>query len=192
MVNIDEFGLHLNAANKKYGSSPRGLEIRELGNYDRGVFNLTILLAVETGDPTIPDGDIGSVSNPRVSGRVNAVAGTSAKAYCTFFEHVLDTYDAINDPAQRRTLIHDNLLAHKALEVYEAVRDRGHRVVCCPPYRPQDGPVEFAINQVCCGIESRWSEVSDLPTMQTLVKELIDVGISGMDATFVKCRYIWN
>ena len=89
LVNIDEFGLHLNAANKKYGSSPRELEIRKPGNYDRGNFKLTILLAVETGDPKIPDGDIGSVSNPRVWGRVNAVAGTSAKAYCTFVEHVL-------------------------------------------------------------------------------------------------------
>jgi hypothetical protein len=192
LVDIDEFGLHLNAANKKYGSSPRGLEIRKPGNYDRGNFKLTILLAVETGDPTIPDGDIGSVSNPRVWGRVNAVAGTSAEAYRTFVEHVLDTYDAINDPAQRRTLIHDNLSSHKAPEVYEAVRDRGHRVVCRPPYRPQDGPVEFAINQVCCGIERHWLEVSNLPTMQSLVEELIDVGISGMDATFVKCGYIWN
>jgi len=58
LVKIDEFGLHLNAANKKYGSSPRGLEIRKPGNYDRGDFKLTILLAVETGNPTNPDGDI--------------------------------------------------------------------------------------------------------------------------------------
>jgi len=77
-------------------------------------------------------------------------------------------------------------------EVYEAVRDRGHRVVCRPPYQPQDGPVEFAINQVYCCIERSWSEVSDLSTMQTLVEELIDVGILGMDATFVRCGYIWN
>ena len=124
----------------------------------------------------------------RIRGRVNAVAGTSAEAYCTFIKHVLKMYDAINDPAQHRTLIHDKLSLHKASEVYEAVRDRVHRVVCRPPYRPQDGPVEFAIkNQVCCGIERHWLEASDLPTMQTLVKELIDVGISGMDATFVIC-----
>ena len=192
MVDIDKFGLHLNAANKKYGSSPRGLEIRKPGNYDRGNFKLTVLLAVETGDPTIPAGEIGSVSYPCVWGRVNAVAGTSAEAYRTFVEHVLDTYDAINDPAQRRTLIHDNLSSHMAPEVYKAVRVWGHRVVCRPPYRPQDGPGEFAINQVCCGLARRWSEVSDLPTMQALVEELIDVGISGMDATFVKCGYIGN
>jgi hypothetical protein len=98
----------------------------------------------------------------------------------------------VNNPALCRTIIHDNLSSHKAPEVYEAVRMRGHCVVCCPPYRPQDGPVEFAINQVCCGITRCWSEVSDLPTLQTLVEELIDTGILGMDATFNKCGYIWN
>ena len=49
LVEIDEFGLHLNAANKKYGSSPHGLEIRKQGMYDRGDFKLTILLAIELG-----------------------------------------------------------------------------------------------------------------------------------------------
>ncbi len=28
--------------------------------------------------------------------------------------------------------------------------------------------------------------------VRTLVEELIDDGISGMDALFVKCGYIWN
>ncbi len=65
LIDADEFGLHLNAANRKYSSSPRGLKIRKLGNYDRGTFSkLTIILAVETGDPAIPAGEIGSVSNP--------------------------------------------------------------------------------------------------------------------------------
>ena len=157
MVNVDEFGLHLNAANRKNGSPPRGLEIRKPGNYGRGDFKLTIFLAVGTENQTFPDGEIELVSNPRVWGRVNAVAGTSAEAYCTFIEHVLKTYNTINDPAQRRTLIHDNLSSHKAPEVYEAVRDRGHRVVFRPPYQPHDGPIEFAINQICCGIKRRWS-----------------------------------
>jgi hypothetical protein len=52
---------------------------------------------------------------------VNPVAGTSAEAYCTFIEHVLDTYDAIADPVLPRTLIHNNLLTHKAPEVYKAI-----------------------------------------------------------------------
>ena len=121
------------------------MKIRKPGNYDRGTFKLTIILAVETGDPAIPAGVIGSVSNPRVWARVTTEPGTSAMAYCAFVEHVLNTYDAIANPARHWTLIHDNLTSHKAPEVYEAVKERGHRVVCCPPYQPQDGPVEYAI-----------------------------------------------
>ena len=192
VIDADEFGLHLNAANKKYGSSPKGLAIRKPGNYDRGDFKLTILLAVETGDPAIPAGQIGSVSNPRVWGRVNTVAGTSAQAYCAFVSHVLDTYDAVADPAVRRTLIHDNLSSHKAPEVYEAIRMREHRVVCRPPYRPQDGPVEYAINQVCVQLNKRWTEARDLESMRTVVEDIIENVINNVDETFVHCGYIWN
>ena len=91
-------------------------------------------MAVETGDPAIPDNVIGSVTNPRLWGRMNAVTGTLAEAYHAFIKHVLDRYNAVDNPALRRTIIHDNLLSPKAPEVYEAVRVRGHRVVCCPPY----------------------------------------------------------
>jgi hypothetical protein len=51
IIDKDKFVLHMNAANKKYGSGPRGLKIRKPGNYDRGNFKLTILLVVKTGDP---------------------------------------------------------------------------------------------------------------------------------------------
>jgi hypothetical protein len=95
------------------------------------------------------------------------------------------------NPALHKLQIHDNLSSHKSLEVLEAVRRRGHRVVCRPPYRPQDGPVEFAINQVCCRLVKRWSEVSDLQTMQTVIQHIINTEINGMDATFLKCGYIW-
>ncbi len=155
-------------------------------------FKLMILLAVDMGDPAIPDGGIGLVTNHHVWGRLSTVPGTSANVYPTFIKHVLDMYNAIADPVLCRTLIHHNLLSHNAPEVYKAIWMREHCVVCHPLYRPQDGPVEFAINQVCWGLESRYLEVSDLPTMQTLIEHLIDTGITSMDATFVKCGYIWN
>ncbi len=149
LIDANEFGLHLNAANRKYGLSPRGLQIRKPGNYDRGTFKLRIILAVETGDLDIADGDIGLVSNPRVWTRVTTEPGTSTMAYCAFVEHVLNTYNAIENPALCRTLIHNNPTSHRVLEAYEDMREHGHRVFCRSPYRPQDGPVEYAINQVC-------------------------------------------
>jgi hypothetical protein len=39
LIDADEFGLHLNAANIKYSSFPCGLQIRKPGNYNRGGLN---------------------------------------------------------------------------------------------------------------------------------------------------------
>ncbi len=188
-INIDEFGLHLNAANTKYRSSPRGLKICKPGNYDRGTFILTIILAVETGDPAVANG---SLTMPRVWARISDEAGMTTEAYVNFICHVMDTYDAVANPTLRQTIIQDNLTSHKLPEVNEAVRLRSHHVVCRPPYQPQDGPVEFAINQVCSRLEKPWLEVSDLQMMRAVIEHIIDNDISNMDETFMYCGYIWN
>ena len=86
---------------------------------------------------------------------------------------MLDTYDAVADPTQCRTIVHNNLTSHRLAEVFEAVRLMQHRVVCRPPYWPQDGPVEFAINQVCWRLEKHWSEVDDLQSMQALLENIL-------------------
>jgi hypothetical protein len=99
-------------------------------------------------------------------------------------------YNAVADPTQRRTIIHDNLTSHRLAEVFEAVRLMQHRVVCRPPYWPQDGPVEFAINQVCGRLEKRWLEVDDLQSMQAVLEDIIDNNINGMEETFVMRGYI--
>ena len=72
------------------------------------------------------------------------------------------------------------------------MREHGQGVVCHPPYQPQDGPVEYAINQVCGHLEKRWSEVKDLVTMKTRVAEITDRDIHSMDDTFLHCGYVWN
>jgi hypothetical protein len=61
---------------KKYGSSTSGMKICKPGNYDRGVFKLTIILTLETEDPAIPVGVISLVSNPCVWARVTKEPGT--------------------------------------------------------------------------------------------------------------------
>jgi hypothetical protein len=192
LINIDEFGLHLNAANKKYGSSPCGLKICEPGNYDRGMFKLTIILVVEASDPAVANGLVGSLTMLRVWARISDEAGMTTEAYVNFICHVMDTYDAVADPTLRQTIIHNNLTLHKSPEVYKAVRLQSHRVVCCPPYQLQDGTVEFAINQVCSRLEKCWSEVSDLQTMRAIIEHIINNDISNMEETFVNCGYIWN
>jgi transposase len=58
-----------------------------------------------------------------------------------------------------------------------------YRVVPRPPYRPQDGPVEYAINQVLIGLASRWSELKEDATpgdMRVWMLDIIDNGVKGM------------
>ncbi len=93
--------LHLNKANKKYGSSSRGLKICKRGNYDRWTFKLTIILAVEAGDPAVANGLVGLLTMPRVWARILDELGTTTEAYVNFICHVMDTYDAVADPTLR-------------------------------------------------------------------------------------------
>ena len=137
LIDIDEFGLHKNAANRKRGSSLKGLYIRKPGHYDRGDFKLTIILAIEAGNPAL-DGQnppsIGSTEYPHIWAEVSEEAGTTAEAYTAFLvQKPLATYNAA---IEQKTIIHDNLTSHKSPMVYEAIRRSGHRVAPRPPYRP--------------------------------------------------------
>jgi hypothetical protein len=147
---------------------------------------------VKAGDLAVANGLVGSLTMPRVWARISYEVGTTTEAYDNFICHVMNTYDAVADATLRRTIIHDNLTLNKSPEVYKAVRLRSHCVVCRPPYQPQDGPVEFAINQVCLRLEKRSSEVSDLQMMRAVIEHIIDNDISNMEETFVYCGYIWN
>ena len=192
IIDRDESDLHLKDANKKYGLPPTALKIRKPGNYDRGTFKLTIVLAVETGDPAIPNGQIGSRSRPWIWCQIRNIAGTLAVAYTSFVEEVLNTYTPVMNPGDQRSLIYDNLASHKSSSVYETIRRQGHRVICRPPGRPQDGPVDFAINQACERLQNRWAEVKDLASITRVLQEIIDYEITGMDDLFIKCGYHWN
>jgi hypothetical protein len=101
LIDIDKFGLHLNATNKKYRSSPHGLKICKPGNYDRGIFKLMIILAVEAGDPAVANGLVGSLTMPRDWTRILDEVGTTTEAYVNFISHVMDTYDAVANSTLR-------------------------------------------------------------------------------------------
>ncbi len=153
---------------------------------------MTIILAVEAGDPAVANNLVGSLTMPRVRARISDEVGTTTEEYVHFIGHVMDTYNAVANPTLQQAIIHNNLTSHKSPEVYKAVRLQSHCVVCRPPCQPQDSPVEFAINQVCLRLEKRWSEVSDLQTMRAVIEQFIDNDISNMEETFVHCGYIWN
>lgn len=158
-IDVDECGLVLDDANPHYGHAVRGLRVRRPGNYGRGLVKITVILAVEPGDPALPAHVNGSVEWPRMWARVSTDVGTTADTYKAFLEQdVMDTFPP-HEP--QRHFLHDNLTSHKRPDVVEAVYRRGHKLTCRPPYRPHDGPIEWVFDQLACAVRDRWGEISD-------------------------------
>ena len=82
-----------------------------------------------------------------------------------------------------------NLATHLAAQVVNAVFAAGHRSLGRPPYRPEDGPIEFAFNDLQCALTHRLGEIHDDNSfVQTLTSIVANMG-AGFDATFVHCGY---
>ena len=64
LIDIDECGLMLMIANRNFGHAMKHLRVRKKGNYCRDT-KVTVILAIEPGDPELPDHVVGSVQNPR-------------------------------------------------------------------------------------------------------------------------------
>eukprot|EP00978_Attheya_sp_CCMP212_P037426 scaffold176038_cov34-Attheya_sp.AAC.1 len=172
LIDVDECGFVIDDANKVYGHVVKGLRIRKPGNYGSDAVKLTVILAIEPGDPHLPDHVEGSIQNSRRWFRVSTDVGTTIEVYKDFLEvKMMDKFDE-NEP--QRTVMHDNLNLHKDPGVVYAVHRRGHRVVCRPPYRPHDGPIEWAFDELACEMSVSWlsKSTTSFPHYQDLMISL--------------------
>ena len=76
LIDIDECGIELQSCNRSSGFAYTGARVRKPGNYSRDV-KVTVILAIEPGDPCLPPHVYGSVQNPRRWRRVEVVPGTT-------------------------------------------------------------------------------------------------------------------
>ena len=190
MLDIDECALEVKTANISYGHAVRGLRVRKIGNYGRGKSKITVILAVEPGDPDKPPHEEGSTDNPRLWYRVSTDAGTSTESYVDFLNHYLMDY--FDDNERRRTIMHDNLTSHKSDEVLDAIYRRGHQVICRVPYRPHEAPIEFVFDQLACEIRRRWPVIKDEKDLVREIHNVLDsrAGMGGFDQLFKDCGYL--
>jgi hypothetical protein len=64
LIDVDECGISFEQCNRSKGHSLVGVRIRKPGHYTRGT-KLTIIMAVEPGNPTLPPDVDGSIERPR-------------------------------------------------------------------------------------------------------------------------------
>ena len=99
MIDVDECGIEIQRVNRKYGHSAVGIRIVRPGHYSKDT-KLTLILAIEPGNPALPPHVHGSTVNPRRWYRILMKAGTSTFEFNNFLEMVCNDLLNYNPPGQ--------------------------------------------------------------------------------------------
>jgi len=185
LIDADECGIELRSSNHNYGHSVKNLRVRLPGNYTKST-KFTVLLGIEAGNPSLPDGQEGSVTNPRRYVEINQKPGTTGADYCDFVTGKI--LKSFGEDEPQRTLMHDNLSSHLDPALYDAITKAGHRALCRPPWVPSDGPVEWAFNQLGCELRNRSEQINDEEGLIWHIRDIL-LNLKGMDKLFEKCGY---
>jgi hypothetical protein len=197
-IDIDEFGMEITRCNRKYGRADSGLRVRKPGHYTR-TEKVTVILAVEAGDPNVPDHCLGSVAKPRVWHRILRQSGMNQVEFSSFVDFVCRDFEvnpAPNGTDHHRVFLWDNLATHLTDLVYDTVELRPSpnmfQIVRRIPYQPKFGPTEYSINEA---VQTLQRDAKSDWTTDTLVANIERVFTSGFGwngaATrrFIHCGY---
>ena len=169
--------------------------VRKDGHYHFGA-KITVLFAIEPGDPRLPPHVRGSVQRPRRWIRCIQGCGTTINIFRDFCDHICTEIEqfGVEGTDDHRIFIWDNLAAHHSAYVHRTVPGhegpRWFSIIARPQYHPKYGPIEYKICEVTSILRKRkkphW-------TMQTLENEIYQAAasIETFDSTFVHCGYRW-
>ena len=87
--------------------------------------------------------------------------------------------------------MHDNLSSHKASEIYDTIYEAGHKVICRPPYRPYEAPIEWVFNQLACAVRRKWAKINNEKELIYAILDIIENrdGLGGFYELFQLCKY---
>jgi transposase len=109
--------------------------------------------------------------------------GTSAEAFLHFVREALAPSLHPGD-----VVVMDNLGAHRAVGVREAMRDAGARVLYLPPYHPELNPIEFAWSKLKGRLKAAGAR--DFRTLAIALKEAQSaLTVDDLAGWFGHCGY---
>ena len=198
LIDADEMAVCLDETNKSYGHAHCSIRIRKPGHYVKDQ-KLTVIMAVEPGDPNLPANVDGSIQNPRHWIQVRKVAGTTALDFANFLNYVcgeLETpHPARGNLDDHRCFLYDNLSSHLSPIIAHTVENRPSpnlfHCVRRPPYQPKYGPIEYVFAELAKRLEEQvrphWDD-NDL--MNAIRATAANLGKDGkFHNTFVHCGY---
>ena len=193
LIDVDEFSITLEKCNRTEGWEIKCRRVRTDGHYKSGL-KLTVLLAIEPGDPRVPAGLRGGVDNPRRWVRCVQAAGTSINIFRDFVDHICT--DIENNPVlptdQHRVFLWDNLAAHHSAYVHQTVTGRtgavSFSIIARPPYHPKYGAIEYKICDLTHDLSMTKRPHWDTQRLERAVSESAQ-RIGPFKSTFDHCGY---
>jgi len=193
LIDVDKFGVTMERCNCKRGWAPKFSRVRKDGHNNHGM-KITVLFAIEPGDPNLPPATRGSLQHPRRWIWCVRGPGTTAIIYHDFIDTICSDieqhgHDGTDD---HRIFIWDNLAAHNTEYVHNMVMGRpgpqNFSILARPQYHPKYGPIEYKICDLMARIilkkQHDW-------TLNILEQEIMIVANSmgPFDSTFARIGY---
>ena len=192
LIDIDECGIELQRTNRKYGHSFTGVRVVKPGHYSRDT-KLTVILAIEAGDPALAPEIRGSIQNPRRWLRILVKAGTTTIDFNDFLDFICDDIEN-NQPLgavgnESRIFLWDNLSSHCSPIIHQTVEGQyGHTIIRRPPYKPSDAPIEYIFCQLVSELQSRTFQLNNLVELIHAIQVVV-TNLNGFNNTFHKIGY---
>ena len=194
LIDIDEFAMETKRLNRRNAWAVSFRRVRSIGNYAKGQ-KLTVIIAVEAGDPTVPNNLTGSIAHPRQWVQMSRNPGTTGDAFASFVGSICSSFEGEQRVPQTddwRVFMWDNLSSHAAPIVYNTIFDREgptrYNVVPRPPYQPKYGPTEYIICQLVNYLKINTRGELDLVDLEQQIYRAAGA-IGPFDGTFAHCGY---
>ena len=159
--------------------------------------SINLLLAVEPGDPTLPNNVLGSVNHPRTWYKITD-DNVNQYVYADFIDDICNDLEQNPLPHDNeRYFLWDNLALHGTAFVNFTLELRPTRnqfrfiAIPRPPYQPKFAPIEYVFCQIGNELAKRTREGDSMQIFCTNITDLCtSIGRGGsLDRTFAHCGY---
>ena len=170
LIDIDECGVFLTTANRRYGKGYVGCRVRSAGPYGHSE-KWTLIMAI------MPNGF------RHVWFR--KVGGTTAVDFLLFVRQIIAR---LRQMGVNAVFMWDNLRSHFSAPLILEVYRGGHEIVPRPAYYPTDGPIEFVFNTFEMELRKRLYVIKSDQDLLFNAHDIIR-RMGGFQNYFVHCGY---
>jgi hypothetical protein len=172
----------------------KGFCVRKDGRRHCGA-KVTVLFAIEPGDPRLPPHVHGSVQHPQHWVRCVHGIGTTITTFRNFCDHICSEIEQFSVPVMDNHLIFlwDNLAAQHYAYIQQMVTGRAgpcqFSIVACSQYHPKYGPIEYKICNLTNILRMKKEPTWRMQELENTIYQAA-ASIEMFDSTFVHCGYL--